>query len=55
MLLRHVEADEISVAKEENKCQLYNTIILPALLYESDSWTLTRHMKHFLEVLRERF
>jgi hypothetical protein len=47
MLLWHVETDEISITKEEN-CQLYKTIILPTVLYGSDSWTLSKAHKALL-------
>jgi hypothetical protein len=28
--------------KRKTKCQLYKTIILPAVLYGSESWTLSK-------------
>jgi hypothetical protein len=42
MLLRHVETDEISLTKMENNCIQCKTIILPAVLYGSESWTLSK-------------
>jgi hypothetical protein len=43
MFSRHVETDEISIPKEElYNCQLYKTIILPTVLHESESWTLSK-------------
>jgi hypothetical protein len=37
------------------KCQLYTTVILPAVLYGSESWTLSKAHEALLGGLRERF
>jgi hypothetical protein len=39
----------------ETKCQLYKTILLPTVLYESESWTLSKAHEVLLGGLERDF
>jgi hypothetical protein len=44
----------VSRLLSKNKIQIYKTIILPVLLYESETWSLTLRKEHRLRVLENR-
>jgi hypothetical protein len=48
------EPSVFSVAVEELKIRIYKTIILPVVLYECESWSLTLREEHRLGVFENR-